>query len=126
MSSDSLEELDLLAGGQGHDGLAPGSGPADDAPALGSAPLFLALRREHVDRHDGHVLLGEQLLDRCLDLDLVGIVMDGERVLATAALVHRLLADDRAEDHLVGGERHAYTSSIRASAGCSMSTVSAR
>jgi hypothetical protein len=39
--------------------------------------------------------------------------------------VHRLLADDRPDDHLVGGERHAYTSSRRARAGCSITIVSA-
>ena len=72
--------------------------------------------------HDGHVLLLVELLDGGLDLDLVGVVVDGEGVLAAAGLVDRLLADDRAQDDLGGGQgAHAYTSCIRARAGCSMS-----
>src|SRR5437867_8586270 len=34
-SSDPLEELDLLARGEGHDGLAPGRGGTDDPAAAG-------------------------------------------------------------------------------------------
>ncbi len=80
-SSDPLEELDLLAGGQGHDRLAPRRRPAGDPAAPRAAALLLGLRREDVDADDGDLLLGVELLDRRLDLDLVGVVVDGERVL---------------------------------------------
>src|SRR5689334_9798054 len=134
-SSDPLEEFDLLARGQGDDGLPPRGRVADDLATAGAAALLLGLRRQHVDRHDRDLLLLVELLDRGLDLDLVGLVVDRERVLATARLVDRLLADDGAQDDLGGGQRaHAgtssrlplpYTASIRASDGCSMRTVSA-
>ena len=93
-----------------------------DPAALGAAALLLGLRREDVDRRDLDL---EELLDGRLDLDLGRVVVDRERVLAVLRLVHRLLADDRPDDHLVGGERHAYTSSICARAGCSITIVSA-
>src|SRR4029078_9820012 len=126
-SSDPLEELDLLARGQLHDRLAPRGRVAGDPATPRPAPLLLGLRREHVDADDGDLLLRVELLDRRLDLDLVGVLVDREGVLAAAGLVDRLLADDRADDDLGRGQgAHAYTSSIRARAGCSMSTTSAR
>src|SRR3954451_1224965 len=122
-SSDPLEEFDLLAGSQGDDRCAPGLGVADGLATAVAAALLLGLGRQDVDRHDGHVLLLVELLDRRLDLDLVGVVVDRERVLAAAGLVDRLLADDRPDDHLGGGQgAHAYTSCIRASDGCSIRT----
>src|SRR5712671_253995 len=124
--SDPLEELDLLAGGQGHDRFAPGCRVTGDPATLRAAALFLGLRREHVHARDGHLLLGVELLDRGLDLDLVGVAVDRERVLAAGRLVDRLLADDGPDDD-VGGRQggHEYTSSIRARAGCSIRTRSA-
>src|SRR5262249_30144493 len=80
------------------------------------------------------LLLGVELLDRLLDLDLVGVAVDGERVLVAGAGVavghrrdvDRLLADHRPEDDVGRGQgAHAYTSSIRARAGCSIRTTSA-
>src|SRR3954453_7997720 len=127
--SDPLEERDLLAGGQGHDRLPPRRGVAGDPATTGTAALLLRLRRQDVDADDGHLLLGVELLDRGLDLDLVGIRMDGERVLVAGARVtvregrdiDRLLADHGPEDDVGGGQDgHAYTSSIRASADCSI------
>src|SRR5450759_491161 len=115
-------EVDLLARGKRHDRLAPGCGPARDPAALCSAAFLLGLRREDVDRRDLDL---EELLDGRLDLDLRGVAVNFERVLAAAGLVHRLLADDRPDDDVVGGQRHAYTSSRRASAGCSITIVSA-
>ncbi len=82
-----------------------GRGVADDPAAPRPAPLLLGLGRQDVDRHDRHVLLLVELLDGGLDLDLVGVVVDGERVLAAARLVDRLLADDRAQDDLGRGQR---------------------
>src|SRR6185503_9475821 len=84
---------------------------------------------EDVDPDDGHALLRVELLDGRLDLDLVGLAMHFEGVAVVRLLVRevdRLLADDGPHDHLVGRElAHAYTSSIRARAGCSMRTMSA-
>src|SRR3954465_8108881 len=88
-----LEELDLLAGGQRDDRLAPVGGVAGDAPALGPAALLLALARQHVDGDAGHLLLAAQLLDGGLDLDLVRVGVHGERVLPAPGLVDRLLGD---------------------------------
>src|SRR4029079_2951116 len=97
-----------------------------DPAALRPAPLLLGLRRQDVDADDGDLLLRVQLLDSRLDLDLVRVPVDREGVLAATRLVDRLLADDRAEDDLGRGQgAHAYTSSIRARAGCSISTTSA-
>ena len=54
------------------------------------------------------------------------MVVDGEGVLAAGRLVDRLLADDRTQDDLGRGQGgHAYTSCMRASEGCSISTRSA-
>src|SRR5205085_5183312 len=77
---------------------------------------------EDVDRHDVDL---EQLLDRLLDLELIGIRVDAERVLAALGLVHRLLADDRPQHDLRSHEGHAYTSAIVDREGWVMSSVSA-
>src|SRR6478672_3699465 len=132
--SDPLEEFDLLAGGQGDDGLAPWRREADDPAPARPAALLLGLGRQDVDRHHRDGLLLVQLLDGRLDLDLVGVLVDGERVLAAARLVDRLLADDGSQDDLGHGQgAHAsaslvpppYTDSIRERAGCSMRTRTA-
>src|SRR4029078_13104891 len=88
--------------------------------------LFLGLGGQDVDRHDGHALLLVQLFHGRLDLDLVGVVVDGERVLAARRRVDRLLADHGAQDDLGRGQGgHAYTSCMRARARRSISTRSA-
>src|SRR3990172_2067183 len=117
-----LEEFDLVAGGDGDDGLAPGRSPTLDAHLADTATLLLRLRRQHVDAEHGDL---EELLDGGLDLELVGVVVDGEGVLRVLRVVHRLLADDRSQDDLGGVQRHAYTSVIVSSAGITMSSVSA-
>src|SRR3990172_4708928 len=97
-----LEEFDLVAGGDGDDGLAPGRSPTLDAHLADTATLLLRLRRQHVDAEHGDL---EELLDGGLDLELVGVVVDGEGVLRVLRVVHRLLADDRSQDDLGGEQR---------------------
>ena len=70
-------------------------------PGFRYRALLLGLRGQDVDLDDGH-FAREQLLDGRLDLDLVGVAVDGERVFAARRLVDRLLADDRAQDDLGG------------------------
>src|SRR4029079_827290 len=54
------------------------------------------------------------------------LVVHGERVLAASRLVDRLLGDHGPQDDVGGGQdAHAYTSSMRARAGCSIRTASA-
>ncbi len=117
-----LEEFDLVAGRDRHDGLLPGRGEALDAAALAVAALLLGLRGQDVDVHDRDL---EELLDGVLDHQLVGVVMDRERVLATLRLIHRLLADHRSQHDLRSQERHAYTSDIVEIEGWVMSSTSA-
>ena len=92
------------------------------ATALAVAALLLGLRGGHVDVQHGDL---EQLRDGRGDLQLVGVVMHREGVLVTLRLVHRLLADDRAQDDLRSLERHAYTSAIVPMDGWVMTSVSA-
>src|SRR4029078_11304435 len=121
-------------GGQGDDGLAPRGREAEDPAAARAAALLLGLCRQDVDADDSDLLAGVQLLDRRLDLDLVGVAVDRERVLVAGLRVavaerrdvDRLLADHGTDDDVGCGQcAHAYTSSIRARAGCSISTMSA-
>src|SRR4030095_3360660 len=92
--------------------LAPRSRMAGDPATARPATLLLRLGGQDVDRDDGHLLLLVELLDGRLDLDLVGLVVDGERVLAAPGLIDRLLADDGAQGDLGGSQdAHADTSS---------------
>src|SRR6266567_6405516 len=103
-SLDPLEELDLLAGSECDNGLAPARDMADDAAPTRAARLRLRALRQHVDCDDRDLLGLVESLDRGLDLDLVRVGMDPERVLAAARLVDRLLADDRPEDDVRGAD----------------------
>ena len=90
----NAEDLDALALGDRHDGLLPRTGLAGDvAHALG-----LGLDVQRVDANDVHA---EELLDSVLDLVLVGVLGDLERVLV---LLHRgvgTLGDDGANDDII-------------------------
>src|SRR5678815_2835698 len=79
MVLDSLEELDRLAGGQGHDRLLAARADAGVAPH----PLLLAAHQLRVHVRDLDV---EQLLHRAADLDLVGVEGDLERDLGGVLL----------------------------------------
>src|SRR5690349_18515948 len=61
----------------------------------GPGPLALALAVERVHRQDADV---EDLLDRDLDLGLVGVRVDQERVPVAVELAVALLGDDRRDD----------------------------
>src|SRR3954470_16536275 len=77
----------------------------------GLRPLALALAVERVDVAD---LDAEDLLDRDLDLGLVGVGADEERVLVLVEQAIALLGDDRREQHVarVGQVGHAESSSV--------------
>src|SRR5918992_2275665 len=91
----ALEDRDRLALADLDDGLLPG------ARAPRGVPAALRLGRHrggaHVDHADA-----EELLDRLLDLGLVRILVDAERVLADRRQRVGLLGDDGADDHLRG------------------------
>src|ERR687895_2142365 len=91
----ALEDRDRLALADLHDGLLPGA----RAPGGEPAALRLGRHRRRADLDDADV---EELLDRLLDLRLVGIRMDAERVLARRRQHVRLLRDDGADDDLAG------------------------
>src|SRR5262245_52644169 len=67
MGSDSLEELDVVAGLEGDDGLLPAGAAAREA----TDPLLLAADQQRADAGDGHL---EQRLHGVADLDLVGVL----------------------------------------------------
>src|SRR5687768_1337056 len=67
MGSDSLEELDVVAGLERDDGLLPRRPHASEA----THALLLAANDEGANAGDGHV---EQRLHRVPDLDLVGVL----------------------------------------------------
>jgi hypothetical protein len=98
-----LEQLDLVAGGDGDDRALGIRALAHDQPA--ALALAGAVHRVHAD--DLHV---EDRLDRLLDLGLVRAGVDDERVLVLVDQPVGLLGDDRTEDH-VTGVLHASTSS---------------
>src|ERR671923_1328315 len=89
----ALEDRDRLARSHLHDGLLP------LARATGREAAALRLRRHgggaDLDHRDG-----EQRLDGLLDLRLVGVLVDAERVLVGRRQDVGLLGDDRADDHL--------------------------
>src|SRR3954470_17846742 len=89
----------------------------------GLRPLALALAVERVDVAD---LDAEDLLDRDLDLGLVGVRADQERVLVLVEQAVALLGDDRREQHVarVGEVGHAEPSSVVADSVLSDSVLS--
>src|ERR671915_1488051 len=91
----ALEDRDRVARADLHDGLLPGA----RAPGGEPAALRLGGHRRRADFDDADV---EELLDRLLDLRLVGVRVDAERVLARGRQHVRLLRDDGADDHLAG------------------------
>src|SRR6201992_3568702 len=95
LTNRSAEDVDPVAFGERHDG-ALGVSPL--APAEPGAPP-LALPVEGV--HAGH-LDPEHLLDRLLDLRLVGVSRDDERVLALVEQAVALLRDNRPHQDVLG------------------------
>src|SRR5512146_2399968 len=104
------EELDVASLAEGHDGLLPVAAFGD---ALAHA-LHLAALDEGVDASDFDV---EQLLDRVLDLELVG--GDGhleDDLIALHLQARGLLGErDRTPDDLFRGEDHDFSPLQRAS-----------
>src|SRR5918999_6007771 len=91
----ALEDRDRVALADLDDGLLPGA----RAPGGVAAALRLGRHRggPHVDHADA-----EELLDRLLDLGLVRVLVDAERVLADRRQRVGLLGDDGADDDLAG------------------------
>src|ERR1700744_4138089 len=95
LNNRSAEDIDPVALGEGHDG-ALGVNPL--APAEpGTPPLALPVEGVHA----GH-LDPEHILDRLLDLRLVGIGGDHERVLALVEKAVALLRHHRAQQDVPG------------------------
>src|SRR5215210_7020506 len=98
---EALEDRDGVALAHLHDGLLPLAGPArGETPALG-----LRGHRGGADLEDPDV--GEQALDGLLDLGLVRVRVDPERVLAGRREHVGLLGDDGPDEHLAGVHRYA-------------------
>src|SRR5206468_138011 len=88
-----LEDLDVVARGERHDrALLVGALAGHVALPLGLALAHHRVDREHVDVPD--------LLDRLLDLGLVRVRADQERVPVAFQARVRLLAHHRADDHV--------------------------
>src|SRR3954462_2442202 len=90
------EDLDAVAGCERHDGAL---GVLALAHPGAAAALALALAVDRVDAGDLHV---EDLLDGDLDLRLVGLGQDDERVLVLVQEPVALLGDDRGEQDVPG------------------------
>src|ERR1700730_16323057 len=105
------EDLDLVTHGEGDDrpllpgALAPGAGPA---VALALPAPVEGVHVRDLDVEDG--------FDGLLDLDLVGVVRDDERVDALVVLGVGLLGDDGADDHGAGVPVHAVSPAATAAA----------
>src|SRR3954467_4162085 len=91
------EDLDAVAGGERHDGAL---GVLALAHPGAPAALALALAVDRVDAQDLHV---EDLLDSDLDLCLVRLGQDDERVLVLVQEPVALLGDDRGEQDVPVG-----------------------
>src|SRR5215218_8006961 len=101
----AAEDLDALAGGDRHDG-ALGGLALTHPVAAGALALALAVQGVHAEHL--HV---EDLLDRDLDLRLVGVRPDDERVLVLVQQAVALLRDDRGDQHVPGvADAHAFSS----------------
>src|SRR4051812_25447201 len=99
------EDLDAVAGCERHDGAL---GVLALAHPGAAAALALALAVDRVDAGDLHV---EDLLDSDLDLGLVGLGQDDERVLVLVQQSVALLGDDRGEQDVpVVADGHAFSS----------------
>src|SRR4051794_38194543 len=99
------EDLDAVAGCERHDGAL---GVLALAHPGAPAALALALAVDRVDAQDLHV---EDLLDSDLDLCLVGLGQDDERVLVLVQEPVALLGDDRGEQDVpVVADGHACSS----------------
>src|SRR3954454_21554733 len=105
------EDLDAVARCERHDGAL---GVLALAHPGAAAALALALAVDRVDAGDLHV---EDLLDSDLDLGLVGLGQDDERVLVVVEEPVALLGDDRGEQDVPGGaEAHAWSSGVSSAA----------
>src|SRR4051794_15464370 len=99
------EDLDAVARGQRHDGALGVLALAHHA-ALAALALALPVDRVHAEHL--HV---EDLLDSDLDLGLVGLGQDDERVLVLVQEPVALLGDDRGEQDVpVVADGHAFSS----------------
>src|SRR3954454_432062 len=111
---EALEDRDGVAVAHLHDGLLPLAGAArGEAPAL-------RLRGHRGGADLDHLDVREELLDGLLDLRLVRVRVDPERVLAGRREHVGLLGDDGPDEHLAGVHRYASSlvprSSLRARA----------
>src|SRR3954462_7283670 len=105
------EDLDAVAGCERHDGAL---GVLALAHPGAAAALALALAVDRVDAGDLHV---EDLLDSDLDLGLVGLGQDDERVLVLVQQPVALLGDDRGEQDVPGvADDHAWSSVVSSAA----------
>src|SRR3954447_21403717 len=101
----TAEDLDAVAGAERHDGAL---GVLALAHLGAPAALALALTVDRVHARDLHV---EDLLDRDLDLRLVGLRQHDERVLVAVDEPVALLRDDRGEQDVPGvADGHAFSS----------------
>src|SRR3954469_25308943 len=101
----TAEDLDAVAGAERHDGAL---GVLALAHLGAPAALALALTVDRVHAEDIHV---EDLLDRDLDLRLVGLRQHDERVLVLVDEPVALLRDDRGEQDVPGvAYAHAFSS----------------
>src|SRR6266516_71392 len=90
----ALEQLDSIAFRQGHDRLLPVGGVA----ILHTTPPHLTahIHRMHFRHRDV-----EDLFDRVLDLGLVGVAIDLERILVEHHQVRILFGDQRSQNNLM-------------------------
>src|SRR3954454_15182386 len=108
------EDLDAVAGRERHDGAL---GVLALAHPRALAALALALTVDRVDAEHLHV---EDLLDSDLDLRLVGLGQDDERVLVLVQEPVALLGDDRGEQDVpVVADGHAFSSASSVAASSS-------
>src|SRR6187551_1920932 len=110
-----LEDLDLVALAQLHDGLFP----ARLRALVVAAPLGLGLHLDDVHALDLDV---EELLHRLADLCLVRLRVDAERIFVVLDQAVALLGDHRGDEDLARVEAHEAISFTRSSAASVAST----